>query len=147
MVSWFERDALLNFVEFQFVMYGIGGTLGFIGWILSLVFPLSAPGYLGYITGHLERWTINFMPWGVIILIAGLLGFVTAIFLSKHDILALILGILAFAIGFTANMIVARNPPAHLFVGVMVGWLILAPLIFYVICRRSESFLRVSELN
>jgi hypothetical protein len=115
------------------------GLLGFVGWLLSLVFQLSAPGYLGYITGHLERWAAKVSLWGLPILLVGLISLGVPILIRKNEFLAFILGNFAFFLGFMINMIVAYNPPAHLFVGALVGWLLLMPLIFYVIRLKKSS--------
>ncbi|UCE13741.1 MAG: hypothetical protein JSV04_00865, partial [Candidatus Heimdallarchaeota archaeon] len=115
-----RTDPLLSLVVFQFLVYGIIGVAGFMGWWLSLVFQLSAPGYLNYITDHLEHWTDNFSWWGVLSLCVGVISFAAAILIRKNDLIGAGLGLLAFVLGFATNMLVARNPPAHIAVGTIV---------------------------
>jgi hypothetical protein len=134
-----RSDPMQGLVVFQFIILGIIGITGFLGWCLSLIFQLSAPGYLNYIADHLEHWTIKFSWWGVLSLCVGIISIVGAIFLRKNDIVGAGLGLLAYILGFITNMIVARNPPAHITVGVIVGWVIVIPTIFYLI-RLKPTF-------
>ena len=53
-----KKDPLLSLVQLQFYVYGFMGFLGCLGWFLSLSYELTAPGLLGYVTNHLERWTL-----------------------------------------------------------------------------------------
>lgn len=133
-----RSDPLLSLVVFQFLVYGIIGLTGFIGWWLSLVFQLSAPGYLNYITDHLEHWTINFSWWGVLSLCVGVISFAAVILIRKNDLVGAGVGAFAFVLGFITNMLVARNPPAHIAVGIIVGWIVLIPTIFYLIRLKTD---------
>ncbi|MFX0016956.1 MAG: hypothetical protein ACFFB2_17280 [Promethearchaeota archaeon] len=134
-----RSDPLLNLVVFQFLVYGIIGLVGFMGWWLSLVVQLSAPGYLNYITDHLEHWTINFSWWGVLSLCVGIISFAAAIIIKKNDLIGAGLGLFAFILGFVTNILVARNPPAHIAVGIIVGWIVLIPTIFYLIRLKTDN--------
>ena len=134
-----RSDPLLSLVVFQFLVFGIIGLAGFVGWLLSLIFQLSAPGYLNYITDHLEHWTTNFSWWGVLSLCVGIISFATAILIRKNDLIGASMGLFAFLLGFVTNMIVARNPPAHIAVGVIIGWILIIPTIFYLIRLKTED--------
>ncbi len=139
LVITIRSDPLLSLVVFQFLVLGIIGLTGFVGWWLSLIFELSAPGYLNYITDHLEHWTVNFSWWGVLSLCVGLISFTAAILIRKNDLFGTVIGLFAFFLGFMTNMLVARNPPAHIAVGVIVGWIIIIPTIFYLIRLKTDN--------
>ncbi|MFX0126149.1 MAG: hypothetical protein ACFFAE_21185 [Candidatus Hodarchaeota archaeon] len=134
-----RSDPLQNLVVFQFIVLGIIGLVGFMGWWLALIIELSAPGYLNYITDHLEHWTIKFSWWGVLSLCVGFISFAAAILIRKNDLLGAGVGLFAFLLGFTTNMLVARNPPAHIAVGIIVGWIIIIPTIFYLIRLKTDD--------
>ncbi|UCG00987.1 MAG: hypothetical protein JSW11_15385 [Candidatus Heimdallarchaeota archaeon] len=133
-----RSDPLLSLVVFQFIVLGIIGLVGFVGWGLSLIFELSAPGYLNYITDHLEHWTIKSSWWGLLSLCVGFISFAAAFLIRKNDLLGAGVGFFALILGFITNMLVARNPPAHIAVGVIVGWIIVIPTIFYLIRQKSD---------
>ncbi|MFX0209444.1 MAG: hypothetical protein ACFFDT_25895 [Candidatus Hodarchaeota archaeon] len=134
-----RSDSLLSLVVFQFLVFGIIGLLGFMGWLLALIFQLTAPGYLNYITGHLEHWTTNFSWWGVLSLCVGFISFAAAILIIKNDLIGASMGLFAFLLGFMTNMIVARNPPAHIAVGAIIGWILFVPTIFYLIRLKIDT--------
>ena len=126
-----RSDPLLGLVIFQFIVLGMIGITGFIGWWMALTFELVAPGYLNYIADHFEHWTDKFVWWGVLSLCVGIISFAGAIFIRKNNALGAGLGLFALLLGFITNMLVARNPPAHIAVGIIVGWGIVLPTIFY----------------
>ncbi|MFX1505058.1 MAG: hypothetical protein ACFFDC_02985 [Promethearchaeota archaeon] len=132
-INSIRNDPMESLVIFQFIFLGIIGVAGFMGWILALAFELTAPGYLDYITDHLEHWTIKVSWWGVLSLCVGIISFAGAIFLRKNELVGAGLGLFALILGFITNMLVARNPPAHIAVGVIFGWIIVIPTIFYLI--------------
>ncbi|MHA2202435.1 MAG: hypothetical protein ACW991_01985 [Candidatus Hodarchaeales archaeon] len=134
-----RSDPLLSLVVFQFIVLGIIGLTGFIGWGMALNFELSAPGYLSYIADHLEHWTVKFSWWGVLSLCVGLISFASAILIRKNDLAGAGIGLFAFLLGFMTNMLVARNPPAHIAVGVIVGWIIITPTIFYLVRLKTDN--------
>ncbi len=134
-----RSDPLLSLVVFQFLVFGIIGLAGFVGWLLSLIFQLSAPGYLNYITDHLEHWTTNFSWWGVLSLCVGFISFAAAILIRKNDLIGASMGLFAFLLGFVTNMIVARNPLAHIAVGAIIGWILIIPTIFYLIRLKPDG--------
>ncbi|MFX0205271.1 MAG: hypothetical protein ACFFDT_04750 [Candidatus Hodarchaeota archaeon] len=138
-VNSVRNDPMQSLVIFQFIVLGIIGIAGFVGWILALTFELTAPGYLNYITDHLEHWSVKFYWWGVLSLCVGIISFAGAIFLGKNDHFGAGLGLFALVLGFITNMLVARNPPAHIAVGVIVGWTIVIPTIFYLVRFKSTS--------
>lgn len=134
-----RSDPLLSLVVFNYLVLGIIGLTGFVGWWLALISQLSAPGYLNYITDHLEHWTIKFSWWGLLSLCVGFISFAAAILIRKNDLRGAGLGLFAFLLGFVTNMLVARNPPAHIAVGVIVGWIVIIPTFFYVIRLKTED--------
>lgn len=134
-----RSDPLLSLVVFQFLVYGVIGLAGFVGWLLAINFQLSAPGYLNYITDHLEHWTNNFSWWGVLSLCVGFISFAAAILIRKDDLIGASLGLFALLLGFVTNMIVARNPPAHIVVGAIIGWILIIPTIFYLIRLKTDD--------
>ncbi|MFX1284995.1 MAG: hypothetical protein ACFFB5_15140 [Promethearchaeota archaeon] len=134
-----RSDPLLSLVIFQFLIFGIIGLAGFVGWLLSLTYQLSAPGYLNYIADHLEHWTANFSLWGVLSLCVGFLSFGAAILIRKNDLIGASLELFAFLLGFATNMIIARNPPAHIAVGAIIGWILIIPTLFYLIRLNRTS--------
>jgi len=137
LVVFIRSDPLLSLVIFQFFIFGIIGLAGFVGCLLSLILQLSAPGYLNYITDHLEHWTTNFSWWGVLSLCVGIISFAAAILIRKNDIIGASVGLFAFLLGFVTNMTVARNPPAHIAVGAIVGWILIIPTVFYLIRQKK----------
>jgi len=121
-----SRRATLNTIAAaQFAIYAIFSIFGFAGWIVSATASLE----YGYISGHLERWTARLPIWGPIILIGGILSLVAANLLWKSKRLGGYLGILSFIIGLATNLIVASNLLVHAFVGALIGWILLVPLI------------------
>jgi len=131
LVNHARSDPMLGLVILQFIVLGILGITGFVGWWLALNFQLSASGYLNYIVDHLEHWTVKFSWWGVLSLCAGLISFAGAILTPKNDVVGAGLGLFALLLGFITNMLVGRNPAAHIAVGVIVGWIIVIPTVFY----------------
>jgi hypothetical protein len=75
----------------------------------------------------------------VLSLCVGIISFAGAIFLRKNDLLGAGLGLFALVLGFITNMLVARNPPAHIAVGFIVGWIIVIPTIFYLIRLKPSD--------
>lgn len=119
------RATLNTIAAVQFAIYAIFSVFMFAGWIWSVTASL---GY-GYISGHLERWTARLPIWGPIILMSGILSLVAANLLWKSKRLGRYLGILSFALGFVTNLIVASNLFVHVFIGALIGWILLVPLI------------------
>ena len=126
-----RNDPMLGLVVFHFIALGILGIAGFVGWWLALTFQLTAPGYLNYIADHLEHWTVKFSWWGVLSLCVGLISFAGAILIPKNDVVGAGLGLFALLLGFITNMLIGRNPAAHIAVGLIVGWIIVIPTVFY----------------
>jgi len=127
-----RSDPMLGLVIFQFIILGILGIAGFLGWWMALTFQLSAPGYLNYIADHLEHWTVKVSWWGVLSLFVGIISFAGAILIPKNDVVGAGLGLFALLLGFVTNMLIGRNPAAHIAVGVIVGWIIVIPTVFYI---------------
>lgn len=120
-----KRDRLITIAALQFVIYTIFSVLGFVGWVMSII------GFIGegYVSGHLTRWTEKFPIWGLIILATGVLSSAAAVLLWRSSRLGGYLGILSFALGFTTNIVVARNLIVHVGAGALIGWIMLVPLI------------------
>jgi hypothetical protein len=139
LVNYARSDPMLGFIVFQFIVLGIIGIIGFMGWWMALTFEFSAPGYLNYIADHLEHWTIKFSWWGVLSLCVGIISFAGAILIIKNDIFGAGLGLFALLLGFITNMLVGRNPAAHIAVGIIVGWIIVIPTVFYLFRLKSAE--------
>lgn len=81
-----------------------------------------------YLSGHLERWTIQFPLWGIPILMSATLAFGAAWFLLKRQRTGVYLGVISFSLGFLTNLVFAQNILVHSLIGFLVGWTLLAPL-------------------
>lgn len=121
-----ERSKVITVAAVQFAIYAFFCIIGFVAWIWSFT---TTPLEYGYITGHLERWTAKLPIWGPIILANSILSLVTADLLWKSKRLGGYLGVLSFTIGFAINLAFARNLLVHAFVGALIGWILLVPII------------------
>lgn len=120
-----ERSAIITVAAVQFAVYVFFGIIGFVAWTWSFTATLE----YGYITGHLERWTTRLPIWSPIILATGILSLVTTDLLWKSKRPGGYLGALSFTIGFATNLAFAQNLLVHAFVGALIGWILLVPII------------------
>ncbi len=116
----------------QFVFYTIGGIAAFIAWVMIQVGCTNllhdvAGSYLSY---HFIQWTSRLYLWGPIILISAVIAFVAGWFVLKANKIGGYLGIVSFSIGFVVDILVANVMFVHILVGMLIGWVLLAPLIF-----------------
>jgi len=124
------QDALNKLIILQFAIYTIIGLLGFISWLLAFTGNISIlKGIVGeYFQGHILRWTAQFTPWGILMLISATLSLSATHFLWRLRKEGAYLGIISFFIGFATNILFARNILVHTLIGTLIGWTLLAPL-------------------
>jgi hypothetical protein len=119
-------------VAAQFLFYALGGIAAFISWILietgytSLLLD-AAGSYLAY---HFLQWTSRLYLWGPIVLISAILALTAVWLIPKNNKIGGYLGIVSFMIGFVVDILVANVMFVHVLVGALIGWVLLAPLVF-----------------
>ncbi|MGY5876395.1 MAG: hypothetical protein RTU30_11670 [Candidatus Thorarchaeota archaeon] len=126
------RWSTRKLVAIQFTFYTLGGVAAFVAWIMILN-GNSAILYAtigDYITGHFMRWTSRLFLWGPIVLASGLIALISAWLILKREKIGGYLGVVAFLIGFTVDILVANVMFVHILLGLLIGWVLLAPLAF-----------------
>lgn len=108
---------------FQFVVYALTCTILFGFWI-----GFKSPVMPEYVNGHVQRWTVKFPLWGLVILFVAFLSLVSAFLLWRLKRLGAYLGTASFMIGFVTNLVVARNLFVHALLGTLLGWILLVPM-------------------
>ena len=121
-----ERDASITIAAIYSTIYGILGVIGFVGWIIINIDP-TGHEYLFALT-TLQRWTERLQILGPVALIIGILSLTAASLLWKSKRLGAYLNIISFAIGFIANLLIARHPLDHAIVGSLAGLVLLLPI-------------------
>ena len=126
------RWSTKKLVAIQFILYTLGGVVAFIAWtmILNGNSTLLNATIGDYLTGHFIRWTSRLFLWGPIVLASGLIALVSAWLILNGEKIGGYLGILVFLIGFTVNILVANVMFVHILLGLLIGWVLLAPLVF-----------------
>jgi len=119
-------------VSIQFIFYTVGGVGAFVAWVMiqtghEAILHDVAGSYLAY---HFGQWTARLFLWGPIVLISALLALGTSWLILKGNKTGGYLGIVSFLIGFTVDILVANVMFVHILVGVLIGWVLLAPLVF-----------------
>ncbi|MFW9844421.1 MAG: hypothetical protein ACFFEV_07585 [Candidatus Thorarchaeota archaeon] len=115
----------------QFFFYTLGGIGAFFAWIMiqtgnEATLHDVAGNYLTY---HFLQWTSRLFLWGPIVLVSALLALVALWLILKADKIGGYLGIISFIIGFAVDILVANVMFVHVLVGLLIGWVLLAPLI------------------
>lgn len=119
-------------VAVQFLFYSLGGIGAFVAWIMiqrgdeALLHDIA--GY--YLTYHFLNWTSRFHLWGPVVLVSAALGFIAMLLILRTNKLGGYLGIISFLIGFAVDILVANVMFVHILIGLLIGWVLLAPLIF-----------------
>ena len=119
-------------VAAQFMFYTLGGIFAFIAWVMlqmgheALLIDVAG-SYLSY---HFIQWTSRLFLWGPLVLLSAILAFMALWLILKMNKIGGYLGIVAFLIGFAVDILVANVMFVHVLVGVLIGWVLLAPLIF-----------------
>ena len=68
--------------------------------------------------------------WGPLVLISAALSFVALWLILRANKIGGYLGIVSFLIGFVVDILVANVMFVHVLVGLLIGWVLLAPLVF-----------------
>ena len=119
-------------VAAQFFFYTLGGAGAFIAWIMiqtgnEAVLIDLAGTYLSY---HFIQWTSRLYLWGPLVLISAVLALAALLLILRGNKIGGYLGIVAFLIGFAVDILVANVMFVHVLVGLLIGWVLLAPLVF-----------------
>ena len=119
-------------VAAQFFFYTLGGAGAFIAWIMiqtgnEAVLIDLAGTYLSY---HSIQWTLRLYLWGPLVLISAVLALAALLLILRGNKIGGYLGIIAFLIGFAVDILVANVMFVHVLVGILIGWVLLAPLVF-----------------
>ena len=115
----------------QFFFYTIGGAGAFIAWIMiqtgnEALLNDVAGTYLSY---HFIQWTSRLYLWGPFVLISTVLASAALWLILRTNKIGGYLGIVSFLIGFVVDILVANVMFVHVLVGLLIGWVLLAPLI------------------
>ena len=119
-------------VAAQFLFYSISGVFAFIAWVMiqtgseELLHDVAGD-YLSY---HFMQWTSRLYFWGPLVLISAVLSFSALWLILRANKTGGYLGIMSFLIGFAVDILVANVMFVHVLVGLLIGWVLLAPLIF-----------------
>jgi hypothetical protein len=119
-------------VAAQFFFYAVGGVFAFTAWVMiqtgyETLLNDVAGDYLSY---HFVQWTSRLYLWGPLVLISAVLSFVGLWLILKANKIGGYLGIVSFLIGFVVDILVANIMFVHILVGLLIGWVLLAPLVF-----------------
>ncbi|MFW9788812.1 MAG: hypothetical protein ACFFE2_14635 [Candidatus Thorarchaeota archaeon] len=119
-------------VSAQFLFYTVGGIGAFIAWGMiqtgnEVLLEDIAGNYLTY---HFLQWTSRLYFWGPLVLVSAVLAMATAWLIFQRNKIGSYLGILAVLIGFAVDILVANVMFVHVLVGILIGWVLLAPLVF-----------------
>lgn len=126
------RWSSAKFVAAQFFFYTLGGAFAFIAWVMiqtgrEALLNDVAGDYLSY---HFVQWTARLYLWGPLVLISAALSFVALWLILRANKIGGYLGIVSFLIGFAVDILVANVMFVHVLVGLLIGWVLLAPLVF-----------------
>jgi hypothetical protein len=124
------KDALNKLIILQFSIYTVISLLGFTSWLLAFTSNVSILKEIvgEYFYGHIIRWTGQFPPWGLLMLISAILSLAASYLLWYSRKEGAYLGIASFCIGFATNILFAQNILVHTLIGILIGWTLLAPL-------------------
>ena len=119
-------------IAVQFFFYTLGGIGAFVAWIMiqtgnETLLHDVAGSYLAY---HFLQCTSRLYLWGPIVLISAVLSLAALWLILKTNKVGGYLGIISFLIGFTVDILVANVMFVHVLVGLLIGWVLLAPLVF-----------------
>jgi hypothetical protein len=119
-------------VAIQFLVYTLGGIGAFAAWMMiqtgNEAMLNDFAGY--YLTYHFHNWTNRLYLWGPVILVSAALAFIAMLLILRTDKVGGYLGIISYLIGLVVDILVANVMFVHLLVGLLIGWVLLAPLIF-----------------
>ena len=129
---YYMRWPTAKLVAAQFLFYAVGGVFAFIAWVMiqtgyETLLNDVAGDYLSY---HFLQWTSRLYFWGPLVLISAVLSFVGLWLILKANKIGGYLGIVSFLIGFAVDILVANVMFVHIVVGLLIGWVLLAPLVF-----------------
>jgi hypothetical protein len=118
-------------VAVQFFFYTLGGIGAFAGWVMIQtgnedMLNDVVGDYLSY---HFMQWTSRLYLWGPLVLISAALAFVALYLILERNKIGGYLGIVSFIIGFAVDILVANVMFVHVLVGLLIGWVLLAPLL------------------
>ena len=119
-------------VAAQFFFYALGGIGAFVAWVMiqtgneTILYDVAG-SYLSY---HFLQWTSRLYLWGPIVLISATLALAALMLILKANKIGGHLGIISFMIGFAVDIFVANVMFVHVLVGLLIGWVLLAPLVF-----------------
>lgn len=119
-------------VAAQFFFYTLGGIGGFVAWVIiqtgnESLLPDVVGNYLSY---HFLQWTSRLYLWGPIVLLSAGLALIALWLILRANKIGGYLGIISFLIGFSVDILVANVMFVHVLVGLLIGWVLLAPLVF-----------------
>jgi hypothetical protein len=118
-------------VAVQFFFYMLGGIGAFAGWVMIQtgnedMLNDVVGDYLSY---HFMQWTSRLYLWGPLVLISAALAFIALYLILERNKTGGYLGIVSFIIGFAVDILVANVMFVHVLVGLLIGWVLLAPLL------------------
>ncbi|MGY5864680.1 MAG: hypothetical protein RTV41_08740 [Candidatus Thorarchaeota archaeon] len=119
-------------VAAQFFFYTLGGIGAFVAWVIiqtgneTLLHDVMGT-YLSY---HFLQWTSRLYLWGPFILISAAFALIALWLILRANKIGGYLGIISFLIGFAVDILVANIMFVHVLVGLLIGWVLLAPLLF-----------------
>ena len=118
-------------VSVQFLFYAIGGVGAFIAWVMIQTgYDTLLHEFAGsYLSFHFTQWTSRLYLWGPLVLTSALLAFVATWLILRANKLGGYLGVVSFLIGFTVDVLVANVIFVHVLVGLLIGWVLMAPLL------------------
>lgn len=123
--------ASAKLVAAQFLFYSLGGVCAFIAWVmLQMGYEARLDEIAGsYLSYHFVQWTSRLYIWGPLVLISSILAFAAIFLILRRNSIGGYLGIISFLIGFVVDILVANVMFVHVLVGLLIGWVLLAPLI------------------
>lgn len=118
-------------VAAQFLFYALGGIGSFVAWVMiqsgnEALLHDVAGNYLSY---HFLQWTSRLYLWGPLVLISAGVALIALWLILKGSKIGGYLGIISFLIGFAVDILVANVMFVHVLVGLLIGWVLLAPLV------------------
>ena len=132
MVVYLMRWPNSKIVAAQFFFYALGGVGAFVAWVMiqtgnEVLLNDVAGNYLSY---HFAQWTARLYLWGPLVLISVVFAFLALWLILRANKIGGCLGVVSFLIGFAVDILVANVMFVHVLVGLLIGWVLLAPLIF-----------------
>jgi len=118
-------------VAAQFFFYALCGIGAFVAWVLvqtgneTLLHDVVG-NYLSY---HILQWTSRLYLWGPIVLSSAGIALIALWLILKANKIGGYLGIISFLIGFVVDILVANVMFVHVLVGLLIGWVLIAPLV------------------